>query len=123
MLSEAELDRVCVVLVRARNPSNIGAVARARRFLIEHPAGDRQELSEQVAAAGAKPVKYEGLMADQQYESGKTSWWWPCPVCRWPMAVTGDSVRCRYRPHQAAYQVMRVKPGSQPRRQPTQAEP
>ena len=29
MLSADELDRVCVVLVRARNPSNIGAVARA----------------------------------------------------------------------------------------------
>ncbi|MGA1982155.1 MAG: RNA methyltransferase [Acidobacteriaceae bacterium] len=29
MLTEAELDRLCVVLVRARNPSNIGAVARA----------------------------------------------------------------------------------------------
>jgi len=29
MLTEAELDRVCVVLVRARNPGNIGAVARA----------------------------------------------------------------------------------------------
>ena len=29
MLSAEELDRVCVVLVRARNPSNIGAVARA----------------------------------------------------------------------------------------------
>jgi TrmH family RNA methyltransferase len=29
MLSEAELDRICVVLVRARNPANIGAVARA----------------------------------------------------------------------------------------------
>jgi len=29
MLTESELDRVCVVLVRARNPSNIGAVARA----------------------------------------------------------------------------------------------
>jgi tRNA/rRNA methyltransferase len=29
MLSEDELGRVCVVLVRARNPSNIGAVARA----------------------------------------------------------------------------------------------
>jgi len=29
MLTEGELDRVCVVLVRARNPSNIGAVARA----------------------------------------------------------------------------------------------
>ncbi len=29
MLSADELERVCVVLVRARNPSNIGAVARA----------------------------------------------------------------------------------------------
>lgn len=29
MLTDPELDRVCVVLVRARNPSNIGAVARA----------------------------------------------------------------------------------------------
>jgi tRNA/rRNA methyltransferase len=29
MLRELELERVCVVLVRARNPSNIGAVARA----------------------------------------------------------------------------------------------
>src|SRR5580698_3087760 len=29
MLTPDELDRLCVVLVRARNPSNIGAVARA----------------------------------------------------------------------------------------------
>jgi tRNA/rRNA methyltransferase len=29
MLSEDERARVCVVLVRARNPNNIGAVARA----------------------------------------------------------------------------------------------
>jgi tRNA/rRNA methyltransferase len=29
MLTEEELERVCVVLVRARNPSNIGAAARA----------------------------------------------------------------------------------------------
>jgi TrmH family RNA methyltransferase len=29
MLSKGELERVCVVLVRARNPANIGAVARA----------------------------------------------------------------------------------------------
>jgi len=29
MLSEEEMGRVCVVLVRARNPANIGAVARA----------------------------------------------------------------------------------------------
>ena len=29
MLTEGERDRVCVVLVRARNPSNIGAAARA----------------------------------------------------------------------------------------------
>ena len=30
MLTEEQRDRVCVVLVRARNPNNIGAVARAR---------------------------------------------------------------------------------------------
>ena len=29
MLTKQELDRICVVLVRARNPSNIGAAARA----------------------------------------------------------------------------------------------
>ncbi len=29
MLSQEQLDRVCIVLVRARNPNNIGAVARA----------------------------------------------------------------------------------------------
>ena len=29
MLTEGEFERMCVVLVRARNPSNIGAVARA----------------------------------------------------------------------------------------------
>ena len=29
MLTDPELDRLCVVLIRARNPSNIGAVARA----------------------------------------------------------------------------------------------
>jgi len=29
MLTPSELDRICVVLVRARNPANIGAVARA----------------------------------------------------------------------------------------------
>jgi tRNA C32,U32 (ribose-2'-O)-methylase TrmJ len=29
MLSEEQRARVCVVLVRARNPNNIGAVARA----------------------------------------------------------------------------------------------
>jgi len=92
------------------------AYTRARRFLIEHPAGDRQELSEQLAAAGAKPVRYGDLVADQKYPCGETSWWWwPCPVCRWPMAVTGNSVRCRYRPHQAVYQAVRGRPGSPPR--------
>ena len=29
MLTEDQLDRICIVLVRARNPNNIGAVARA----------------------------------------------------------------------------------------------
>lgn len=37
MLTEEELDRVCVVLVRARNPNNIGAAARAMHdFGVRH---------------------------------------------------------------------------------------
>jgi hypothetical protein len=95
------------------------AYARAREFLVSHPADSREALAKQAAAARARPVKYSDLTADQQYASGGAIWWWPCPVCRWPMAVTGDSVRCRYRPHNASYQAGRGRTGSPPRLQRT----
>lgn len=79
----------------------------SRRFLIEHPAASRAELSELVSRTGANlPASgYQPIPADQRHPGGDTDWWWPCPTCRWPMAVTADQVRCRYRPHAASYQI------------------
>jgi hypothetical protein len=89
------------------------AYARARRFITEYPAGDKEELSAQIVGTGARcPVKYWPLPADQLYTAASGGWWWPCPACRWPMTVTGDAVRCRYRPHQAVYQAMPGRAGA-----------
>src|SRR5271170_6920188 len=59
MLSEEERGRVCVVLVRARNPNNIGAVARAMhdfgftdlRLVNEYPVGFKKARSAVDASA------------------------------------------------------------------------
>jgi hypothetical protein len=91
------------------------AYTRARRLITEYPAGDKEELSAQVAATGRCPVKYGPLSADQMYAAASGAWWWPCPACRWPMTVTGDAVHCRYRAHQAVYQAMPRRPGARPR--------
>lgn len=92
------------------------AYTRARRLITEYPAGDKEELSAQIAATGARcPVKYSPLPADQLYTTAGGAWWWPCPACRWPMTVTGDAVRCRYRPHQAFYQAVPGRRGARPR--------
>ena len=91
------------------------AYTRARRLIVEYPAGDQEELSRQLIATGARcPVRYAPLSADQQYVTADGSWWWPCPACRWPMTVTGEAVRCRYRPHQAIYQAVPGRTGSPP---------
>jgi tRNA/rRNA methyltransferase len=65
MLADKQLDRVCVVLVRARNPNNIGAVARAMydlgfhdlRLVNEYPvplAKARSAIDASAVLAGAK---------------------------------------------------------------------
>lgn len=52
MLTKQQLDRVCLVLVRARNPNNIGAVARA---MYDFGIGDLRVVSEYpVALAEAR---------------------------------------------------------------------
>jgi hypothetical protein len=78
----------------------------SRRFLIEHPAGSLRELGELVSDAGLRlPARGYGVIpADHVHRPpGGEGWWWPCPVCRWPMEVAGTTVRCRYRPHAAVY--------------------
>jgi hypothetical protein len=79
----------------------------ARRFLVEFPAGEEQAL---VDAANQRKVRrvasYEPVDAEQLFEDQQgRRWWWPCPVCRWPMRTDGVLVRCAYGPHLARYQV------------------
>jgi hypothetical protein len=84
------------------------AYVRARRFVIEFPAGTTSDLRKALRRTGARcRVEYTDLTVDQKYGSGEHEYWWGCPVCRYPMAVTGRNVRCRYRPHRASYQVAR----------------
>lgn len=82
------------------------AYVKARRFLIEMPAGKREDIADQLAETGTRcAATYQDIPADQQHAARDRRWWWPCPVCRWPMHVTSETVRCRYRPHRAAYQI------------------
>ncbi|SMF38938.1 hypothetical protein [Streptomyces sp. Amel2xC10] len=78
----------------------------SRRLLIEHPAGSRAELSDLISETGVRPPRrgYTDIPTDHLHRSsGGETWWWPCPACRWPMGVSGTTVRCRYRPHAAVY--------------------
>ncbi|GII89731.1 hypothetical protein Ssi03_77210 [Sphaerisporangium siamense] len=54
-----------------------------RTNLITHPAGDTDELSDL-----GLPLKAVGFYTDISYQSLYRDWWFPCPVCRWPMKVT-----------------------------------
>ncbi|MCG7524102.1 hypothetical protein MHW47_06550 [Streptomyces sp. OfavH-34-F] len=90
----------------------------SRRFLIEHPADSGESLRELVSESGVRPPPggYTAIPADHLHRSaGGETWWWPCPVCRWPMAVTGTTVRCRYIPHANVYRLAEARtPRSRP---------
>jgi hypothetical protein len=79
----------------------------SRRFVIEHPAGEVKALTEARKAMGARPVvPYQKIPPDRilRVGEGETGqYWWPCPVCQWPMQVRGRRVECTYRPHAAQF--------------------
>lgn len=86
----------------------------ARRFIVEFPAGDKQDLVEAANDRGARRVaEYTPIPTEQSYATPRGRWWWPCPVCRWPMHLDGEYVRCRYRPHGANYQLKAHGPHGQ----------
>jgi len=86
--------------------------AAARRFLIEHPSGDGEELTELMKAGRVTRVaRYEQIPADRVRRWPGGACWWPCPVCRWPMTVRGDLVQCGYSLHEARF---RVDPQARP---------
>lgn len=81
-----------------------------RRFLIEHPAArSADELRELISLTGLPAsAVYADLARDQTHrDSVGAGWWWPCPVCRWPMRIAGHSVRCRYQPHDTLFEIRR----------------
>lgn len=78
----------------------------SRRFIIENPCGREDTLLDDRVKAGAKAAgKYEALAAHQKHiDDDAGQHWWPCPVCKYPMTVEDDLVRCRYRWHEARFQ-------------------
>jgi hypothetical protein len=92
--------------------------AIGRRFLVEHPAGDGNEILRLLNELGIpRLVEYREIGVDRQWRG----WWWGCPVCRWPMSVSASGVvSCRFRPHGAVYSLL---PGRRPRLQPQPEAP
>jgi len=91
----------------------------SRRFLVEHPAGEFAAL---VAAANESRAErvapFVPLGPGQRFLAADDRlWWWPCPVCRWPMRVSRTECRCVYRPHRAVYDIdaTRARPRLQSR--------
>ncbi|MBE1537082.1 restriction endonuclease-related protein [Actinomadura algeriensis] len=80
----------------------------SRKFLIEHPAGPMQKLQTKVGESGVRmvPGGYQPIPESALFRTqDDVAWWWPCPDCHWPMAVTREQVQCRYRPHSAVFSV------------------
>lgn len=105
-----------------------------RRFLVQYPAGNLQEMVERRDREGGIRLAQGGYreIPEEQVHRGADGrgWWWPCPDCLWPMAISAarstgktgktrsadavrsaGTVRCRYRPHSAVYDLL---PGSRP---------
>ncbi|MCX5397178.1 hypothetical protein [Streptomyces sp. NBC_00102] len=95
--------------------SDADYVAR-RRFVIEYPAGELETIADQCSEAGIQPpVHYAPLPPDRVHEG---RYWWPCPTCRWPMRVSGTTVRCSYRAHNAEYAIRSLEDGRPPKLRP-----
>lgn len=94
----------------------------SRRFIIERPAGQWQLLADERSSSeiyrGARLVtEYVPVPAERIYRlagGNGGGCWWPCPVCRWPMRVQGQSVHCTYGPHQARFRIARPGAGAMP---------
>jgi pPIWI_RE three-gene island domain Y/REase associating with pPIWI_RE len=89
------------------------AYTASRRFVVERPAGDWQTLAEErtnsKAYRGARLVaEYAPIPSERTFRFGSGDagvCWWPCPVCRWPMRIQQQSVKCTYGPHQARFRI------------------
>ena len=129
MLTEEQRERVCVVLVRARNPNNIGAVARAMhgfgfadlRLVNEYSVAidkARSAVDASAILAGAREfVNVEDAVADCTLVVAPPRWGnesRSTPCTRWPKQVDCCALRWHSRPGAGR----RVWPCSLDRRRP-----
>lgn len=77
--------------------------AKGRRFLVDHPAGTRDELLQRQTELALPPLaEFVDIPQERQWRG----WWWPCPHCRWPMRVRAGHVSCSFPHHDATYTLL-----------------
>jgi hypothetical protein len=55
------------------------AYVRGRRFLIDHPAGQREEIANVLADTGTRcPAEFHDIPGMQVHSHRGQRWWWPC---------------------------------------------
>ncbi|WP_435107187.1 hypothetical protein [Nocardiopsis synnemataformans] len=88
-----------------------------RKYIVENPSGTRQQLVDEFAdvRGDQRQVRYVLIPPERRFEG---DFWWPCPVCRWPMYVQDTEVRCQYAPHNAVYYVRTERRRGLPMLQP-----
>jgi hypothetical protein len=93
---------VYMVLVSAGQDEYVAT----RQLIVEVPAAPRSVVRDEINARGAlRTEAYIPLPPDQQFTSGGSSWYVPCPECRWPMHVRGALLACRYPQHPGSFKV------------------
>jgi hypothetical protein len=82
--------------------SQAGYVA-GRRAVIDHPAGDMVEINDLAKDVGLpRSGLYDAIPAWALIACRGEQYWFPCPICRWPMRFQMDRVSCMYPPHERA---------------------
>ncbi|SOE24896.1 restriction endonuclease-related protein [Streptomyces sp. OK228] len=85
-----------------------------RLMLVEVPTGTEDSiLEEYTRRGGARMQVYRPLPAERSCVRAGAVWWWPCPVCAYPMRLTGELLRCDFLPHQRKARVL-LRPGRRP---------
>lgn len=98
---QGELDQD-TVYTALRKRQDQGAYERGRRALIDTPAGSDAQVRE-LNLPSTVTDHYRAIPTPSSFGQ----WWFPCPLCKWPMRITvrgtgkgaTGSARCHHRPH------------------------
>jgi REase associating with pPIWI_RE len=98
---QSEIEQETAYMLLGRQGDQV-AYEEGRTNLIRYPSGPVSELSELKL-----PPLVVDFYEDIPYSSVYRGWWFPCPICRWPMrlalrknaGVVVGSARCRHAPH------------------------